>query len=258
MKSPDYAKLLAKLDKPPSGHNWVRLVHKDVPKTTKSILSFVKGKFQFTYRPAYAAIQDRIQLGITQETALKVARKSGSTTGHTPNEELVAAFFEHDKERQYTPHTSINFEKEQFAISRDIKVPIVPLSVIREGGKFVPIFICGWSNLDLTDFQRRLLVTIYEDAFLSLTDFLSSPAEFLFFPKVQMDEGKRRAAEVWSRGDYALLPDRDLNEAVEIFLLARDEVRLILMREMAEAAAKQKAPRESSVEWKVKDLFDRD
>lgn len=256
MKSVDYTKLLAKLDKPPSGHNWVRLVHNDVPKTTKSILSFVKSKFQFTYRAGYTAIQDRIQLGITQETALKIARNSGSATGHAPNEELVTAFFEYDKERRYAPNTSIGVEKEQFAISRDIQVPIVPLSVIRESGKFVPIFVCGWSSLDLTDFQRRLLVTIYEDAFLSLTDFLNSPAEFLFFPKTEADGVKKRAAEVWARGDYLLLPDRDLNEAVEIFLQARDDARLILMREMSEAATRKKATIEPLSDSLTKDLFD--
>ncbi|SCD24869.1 hypothetical protein BR141012304_20396 [Brucella inopinata] len=256
MKSVDYTKLLAKLDRPPSGHNWVRLVHSDVPKTTKSILSFVKGKFPFTYRPGYAAIQDRIQMGIAEETALKIACNSGSAAGYTSNSELVAAFFEYDKERRYTPHTSIGVEKERFAVSRDVEVPIVPLSVIREGGKFVPIFVCGWSKLDLTVFQRRLLVSIYEDAFLSLTDFLDSPAEFLFFPKTEQDGERERAAEVWERGDYSLLSDRDLNEAVDIFLQAREEARRILIAELAESAAKQETSSETPFYEASGDLFD--
>lgn len=254
----DYTKLLAKLDRPPAGHNWVRLVHSDVPKTTKSILALVKAKLRFTYRPGYAAIQDRIQLGISEDTARKIARKTGAVAGHTPNEELVAAFFEYDKGRRFPPHTSIGVEKERFAVSRDVEVPIVPLSVIRENGKFVPIFVCGWSSLNLTIFQRRLLVTIYEDAFLSLTDFLSSPAEFLFFPKIEQDGERKREAEVWNRGDYSLLPDRDLNEAVEIFLQAREEARRILVAEMAETTAKRETSMETPLDPPSEDLFDRE
>jgi hypothetical protein len=48
-------------------------------------------------------------------------------------------------------------------------------------------------------------MTIYEDAFLSLTDYQSSPAEILFFPRGEEadDHGRRiRDAEVWMRGDY--------------------------------------------------------
>ncbi len=65
-------------------------------------------------------------------------------------------------------------------------------------------------------------MTIYEDAFLSLTDFQDSSGEILFFPKTQLDDCVRREAEVWVRGDYELLSQTSLNEAVEIFLLARD------------------------------------
>lgn len=256
MKSIDYTKLLAKLDKPPSGHNWVRLVHSDVPKITKSILSFVKGTFPFTYRPSYAAIQDRIQLGISLETAIKITQKSGSTAGRKPNQELVSAFFEYDAQRGY-PQSFINVDRERFAVSKDIEVPVVPLSVIREKGQFVPIFLCGWSTLDLTDFQRKLLVTIYDDAFLSLTDFQNSPAEFLFFPKTEQDGEKKRNAEIWQRGDYSLLSDHELNDAVDIFLQARDQARLILLAEMTDAAAKAEVVSDVPTAGRIEDLFSR-
>ncbi|MBX5231631.1 hypothetical protein HJC02_04900 [Rhizobium sp. NLR4a] len=252
----DYLKLLAKLDKPPSGPNWVRFVQDDVARTTKSIVSFVKGSPRFTYSSGYVAIKDRIQLGIDLETALAVATRSGAPAGRTQNEELVKSFFEHDEKRRYAAHNCVDFDKEWFRVSRDVAVPVSPLCVIREQGQFVPLFVCGWSELNLTDFQRRLLVTICDDAFLSLTDYQSSPAEFLFFPKVDDGNEVRRTAEVWQRGDYDLLGNRDLNAAVEVFLQSRELARQILLKEMAEDAERQRREGPFVRPPRPRDLFD--
>lgn len=252
----DYVKLLAKLDRPPSGPNWVRFVQDDVARTTKSIVSFVKGSPRFTYSSGYTAIKDRIQLGINLETALAAATRSGAPAGRRQNEDLVKSFFEHDEERRYATHNFVEFDKEWFRVSRDVAVPVSPLCVIREQGQFVPLFVCGWSELNLSDFQRRLLVTICEDAFLSLTDYQNSPAEFLFFPKVDNGTELKRAAEVWKRGDYDLLGDQDLNTAVEIFLQSRELARKILLREMAEDAERRRREGPSAPVPRPRDLFD--
>lgn len=227
----DYKKVLGKLDRPPSGPNWARFVQDGVASTTKSIVTFAKGIPPFTYSPGYAAIKDRIQLGVDRETAIKITQRSGSPKGRNQNEELVNAFFAHDETRCYPANNFIEFEKEWFRVSRDVQVPVSPLSVIREKGQFVPVFVCGWADLSLSEFQRRLLVTICEDAFLSLTDFQSSPAEYLFFPKIDNGAECVRQAEVWSRGDYRQLSEAELNEAVQIFLHSREEARKILNAE---------------------------
>lgn len=73
-------------------------------------------------------------------------------------------------------------------------------------------------------------MTMYEDAFFSLTDYQESPAEVLFFPRVG-DGTLHREAEVWRRGDYELLRPRDLNECMENFLLARQQVRQLIITE---------------------------
>jgi len=80
-----------------------------------------------------------------------------------------------------------------------------------------------------------LLVTVCEDAFLSLTDYQASPAEFLFFPKATIGPDKgRRCPEVWLRGDYDLLSGSDLDEQVGLYLEAREEARRILLLAKAE------------------------
>ena len=131
-------------------------------------------------------------------------------------------------------------------MSRDVVVPVSPLSVIREHGAFVPIFVCGWNSNPLSLNQRRLLATISDDAFLSLTDFQKSPAEFLFFPKVGEGEDRKREPEVWQRGDYELLPKPALDRCVEIFLTAREAARTILLEEIAKEDERRRREGEPS------------
>lgn len=245
-------KVLRKLDHPPAGPNWVRFIYDDAPKTAKAIVRFAKGQPQFNYQPAYRAIKDRIELGISLEAALRVASQRVAPSGLVQNRELIEAFFDYDEDRQYSASNPIGFDLEYFRVSRDVVIPIAPLSIIRERGRFVPIFACGWTSNPLSLTQRRLLMTIYEDAFLSLTDYQNSPAEVLFFPKDKQSDGRERQPEIWKRGDFELLPKGDLNECVEIFILARDIARGVLSAEIndlrAKAAQEKEKPASGQVE----------
>jgi hypothetical protein len=243
-------KVLRKLDHPPAGPNWVRFIHyADAPRTAKSIIRFAKGQPPFNYQPAYRAIKDRIELGIDLDAARQVASKKVAPSGLIQNREVVEAFFEYDEKRQYSASNPIGFDLEYFRVSREVIVPVAPLSIIRENGKFVPIFVCGWTSNPLFLIQRRLLVTIYEDAFLSLTDYQKSPVEVLFFPRGEKDEdepGKsKRQPEIWLRGDYQLLSKRELDECVEIFINARDIAREVLLADIEALRAKAKAEAEA-------------
>lgn len=229
MTSTDYDKLLLKLDRLPSAPNWVRFVKDDAPSTAKEIIKFLRGRITFTYQPSYAVIKDCVELGLTLETAIEAVLSKGAPSGRSHNAELVTAFYKYQESRNYQPSGCLRFGKEYFRISRDLLIPVSPLSVIRENGKFLPIFLCGWAEVKLTDRQRRLLATICEDAFLSLTDFMNSPAEFLFFPR--LGKQQPRTSEVWQRGDYKLLSDVDLRECVEIYLAAREIVRKTLIEQ---------------------------
>ncbi len=239
-------KVLLKLDHPPAGPNWVRFIFDDPTRTAKAIVRFAKSQPPFNYHSAYAAIKDRIELGISLEVARKSVTMKGAPSGRSQNRELVEAFFKYDLRRQYSASNPITFEREFFRVSRDVVIPIAPLSIIRERGTFVPIFVCGWSSNPLFRLQRRLLMTIYEDAFLSLTDYQNSPAEVLFFPRNDEGEEPRREPEVWHRGDYELLSKRELDECVEIFIFARNQAREVLLAEIdqmqTQAEAEKSAP----------------
>ncbi len=230
----DLQAILRKLDRPPAGPNWVRFVHDEPERTAKAILSFAKGIPPFTYRSGYVAAKDRIELGIDKATALGIAQTRGAPAGRAQNAEFIEAFFEYDAERRYSAANSIDFEGGRFLVSREVWVPVSPLSVIREHGVFLPVFVCGWNTNPLSLTQRRLYATLQEDAFLSLTDFLKSPSETLFFPKVDIHGQKKRVPEVWRRGDYELLSKSELDRCVEVFLVARDAARAVLIEEITE------------------------
>lgn len=236
-------KVLRKLDRPPSGPNWVRFIYDDVLRTAKAILRFAKGQPPFSYQAAYAAIKDRIELLIELDAAVRVATSKGAPAGWTQNKELVEAFFEYDQRRKFSASNAIGFDREYFKVSRDVVVPVAPISVIREKGKFVPVFICGWADNPLLLSQRRLLATITDDAFLSLTDYQKSPSEYLFFPRDKEVGESKRQPEVWSRGDYDLLSKSELDQCLEVFVLAREIARQTLLQEIEELRAKERAER---------------
>lgn len=254
----DPKKALLRLDRPPAGQNWARLVRNNTPRTTKALLQFLEAIIPFTYQTGTAAIRDEFFFGIGEATAIRVTQLGGAPAGRSQNKEFVQAFFEHHRVRRYPIGVSVEFERQWFRISRDVAVPVSPLAVIRENERFVPIFVCGWSDLALDLSQRRLLMTIIEDAFLSLTDYQDSPAEFLFFPRRITDDGstKRRTAEVWKRGDYELLSQTDLDEHVQRFLNARDEVRQILEAEQRAEARRREEQRRLEEARKAEDPDD--
>lgn len=230
----DLIKALSKLDRPPSAVNWARFVHESRPKTTKSIVSFVTGIPQVVYSAGYTAIRDRLNLAIKEEMVIGAAARAAPKS-RAQNVELVQAFLNYEAERNYPLATNIEFDRQWFPISRELGVPVAPLTILRENGQFLPIFVCGWSDLALTPAQCRLLMTVIEDAFLSLTDFQSSPAEFLFFPRVKHGElkGERRPV-VWKRGEFDLLSQAQLEEQVETYLASRDDARAVILAKKAE------------------------
>lgn len=217
---------IKKIDRPPSVHNWVRYNYSDEVTTAKAIVSFVTGAPQITYAAGGPIIRDRIVLKVDRETALIAA----STRGHIKSRPHVAsyvnAFLDYDEIRNYSGSPSFDQDVAAYQVSRDIRVPAKPLVVISEGGILKPIFMVGWATMPLTLHQRRLLMTVLEDAVFSLTDFQSSPGEFVSFPKG--DNSSARSPEVWKRGDFDLLSSAEMKEQLEIYLLALARARIIL------------------------------
>lgn len=232
----------AKIERPPYAHNWVRYNYPDLPRTTKALVNFIEGRPQITYAAGMPIIKDRIAFGLDRETALKAAETKGHKKSQPYVREFVEAFLDFDEARHISGLPSYDQYVAPYPISRDIKVPVKPLIVISENGVLKPIFVVGWATMPLTLFQRRLLMTLLEDAVFSLTDFQKSPAEFISFPHIKGSNSAKRTPLVWKRGDYSALPATQMKEQAEIYLKALTAAKAIVARKTKSKQAPNDQP----------------
>jgi hypothetical protein len=221
-----------KLDRPPYAHNWVRYNYPELEKTTNELVAFALGRPQITYAAGAPIVRDRIALKLDRETALKAAASKGHKKSRPYVIEYVNAFYDYDEVRYFSGRPSYDEYVAPFQISREVRIPVKPLIVIAERGILEPVFSVGWATMPLIRFQRRLLMTVFEDAVFSLTDFQNSKGEFICFPKAKRSNSDARTSEVWRRGDYDLLSKSELKEQVEIYLLALQKAKTIVAERM--------------------------
>lgn len=209
--------LFRKLDRIPAAPNFVRYNFEELQRTLKAYVAFAKGMPTISYVEGLKIIKDLVLGLIDTVQAMKAAERLRESPSKEALVEFVEAFCGYALTRQYVATPTYSEFSTSFPIARELFIPVKPTLVAREGGQLKPIFVFGWKSVPLTHFQRRLLMTILEDAIFSLTDFESSDAEIVFLPEI---DGNRRA-EVWHRGDYELLSQVELKNQIELFLTAR-------------------------------------
>lgn len=211
--------LFRKLDRIPAAPNFVRYNFEDLAKTLKAYVAFAKGMPTISYVEGLKITKD-VVLGWTDiEQAKKAARLLRDSPSRRQVIEFVDAFCVYAETRRYVATPAYAEFSASFPIARELFIPVKPTLVAREGGQLKPIFVFGWKSVPLSLFQRRLLMTILEDAIFSLTDFENSDAEIVFLPE---NDGIR-TDEVWHRGDYELLTPLQLKNQIELFLSARSQ-----------------------------------
>ena len=210
--------IFSKLDRIPAAPNFVRYNFDDLAKTLKAYVAFAKGMPTVSYVEGLKIIKDLVLGWIDAEQAKKAAIKLKASPSRDAIIGFVNAFCRYAESRSYTATAAFAEFSTTFAVGRNLFLPVKPTLVAREDGQFRPIFVFGWKSVPLDRFQRRLLMTILEDAIFSLTDFSESDAEIVFLPEVN----GVRVPEVWHRGDYDLLSAAELRNQMELFLSARE------------------------------------
>lgn len=226
--------LYKKLDRIPAAPNFVRYNFEELVRTTKAYVQFAKGMPKVTYVFGITLIRDLVLGLIDIDQTRTAVRRIKNSPSKEANIEFVDAFCLYAEGRNYqaTPAYSQFFTN--FPIGRGLYVPVKPTLVARESGQLKPIFIFGWKTVPLNTHQRRLLMTILDDAIFSLTDFQESDSEIVFLPEV---DGERKP-EIWRRADYDLLSQVELANQMEIFLSARDAARPIIAEWLRKKNAK--------------------
>ena len=219
---------MAKVDKPPTAENWARMQHPDVNRTAKAIFNFLKGAPSWNYNPARSGAKYRIEDRITREMVLEVVRRSKNKIGRPFNIELIEAFLRYEESSPIDGVLAFDNFSEWFPLNRSVRIPVKPLTVIKENGAFSPIFLCPWSKVSFDHYQARLLMSILEEAIFRHSDFDDGIGKVLFFPKVAGEGGvQTRKPMVWTRGQFELLSRSEMNDQVSIFFESKKKAGLL-------------------------------
>lgn len=223
--------VLAKLDRPPGAHNWARCNQKELARTVTSLVNLALGFPKTSYIWAIKVIQDFLSFCLTDENARNQLVMNCPPSQFEDNSELLEAFLEYAKTRHFDAIRVFDEFTSSFRAGPDVNVPVKPTAILRENGVLKPLFVIGWARNSLDYYQRRLLSTVFEDAIFTLTDFIDSPGEVLFFPR---DGYGVRRVERWERRTYELLSSEDMRDQVERFIKARDQARPIIIQKLRE------------------------
>lgn len=232
--------ILKKVSSPPAPQNWVRLIIAgDELGTAVRIANLALGIPEFNYVVGTKMCHDRVRHQLELETALKATARFGAPAGREQNAAFVRAFYDYDKTRNYSQAKYLESYNGFFPISREVKIPTRPTFTILENKQQIPVVLCGWKAVPLDAGQRRIILTVYESGLFSYGQYRHSPAEIVFFPEIDTQEGPRRSAEVWRRGDHTLIPSGELRDLLDFYALAQEQAIPIIREKWAKKKEKE-------------------
>lgn len=244
--------MAAKLERIPFAHNWARYIHPSLDETVEALVGFARNVPRITYVDGQKIIYDRIVLKTDPMTAIRASQRGVHKKSRPHVESYVRAFLKWDQHIQLVGLPSITEEVQPFRLSRGLFVPVKPLVISAKGGKLQPFFSVGWATLPFSEFQYRLLMTVFEDALFSLEDYDDAEGLFAVFPKDGRKPDAARKPIVWKRGDFDLFSATQLRDIVEMYLDALVVAKEIIANDPAPDPA---APREPETDPRQLPLF---
>lgn len=203
------------LRRPPKAHNWVRNCDQSRHKVAKRLVRLALNPPRMNYLPGDDLVRQRLTLQTDVETLRKAAARLKGDDRRRLNTEYFEAFLAAEDKLGLAGLPAYDFAVTPFRIGPGLVAPVQPLAVLRRQDKLLPVMMVGWSTMPLTHTQKRLLMTVYEDALFSLTDFQSANGVFVSFPK--NDNGVRTEC-VWERGDFRLMQDDELRHHAKVYI----------------------------------------
>ncbi|MGB3627735.1 MAG: hypothetical protein WA989_18055 [Henriciella sp.] len=197
---------------PPAAHNAVRFIGTTLDATARSVYRFKKGSPRISYQTAYNAIHDHVHWGLDEGTLIKMVQRLKSEQNRKCNHEFLQAYFDYHSALGLEGVPAFDDQVVAFRVSAGLKLPVKPTAIVAGEDRFNVLTCLGWSTTNLSDFQKRLWMTIHEDALFSLTDFRTARGVFSMYPKIK---GERELV-MWERGDYDLLSMGELDDNLDM------------------------------------------
>lgn len=227
--------VLKKVANPPAPQNWVRLIEPDdLWQTARKIAAFALGVPEFNYVVGTKMCHDKVKHDLDLSTALKACARYGAPAGREQNASFVKAFYAFDANRRYSEARYFDSYSGFFPTSREVKIPTKATFTIIENKKQVPVVLCGWKSVPLDFTQRKIVSTVYESGLFSYGPYRHSPAEIVFFPEFETDDGFERFPEVWKRGEFGLLTSAEIRDLLEFYALAQEQAVPIIHEKWAQ------------------------
>lgn len=224
----DIEKAIRKLGRPPRPQNFVRNVNDSIEKTAKSLVGLALGFPTVTYAAGTKIVKDCIDLNLDASTALNAATTKGAAASRVHNSHYVSAFLEERDSLGLVGRKSFDQFVSPYRVSADVQLPVQPLTVLLDSGRFRTVSVVGWTNVPFDDFKWRLYFSILEDAVFSLEDFEDARGVFYAFPRSKKTDPKSRSALVAERGDFKLFSSSDLKEIMDNYVKALELAKEIL------------------------------
>jgi hypothetical protein len=228
----DVEQLIAKVRKPPTLQNWVRLNHRRRDETTRSIAKFVLGKPRHALAKVYSIIADYITFGISKRDAETALQKITNPLVRRLGREIMAVLLPWLDQAQIKGIEVFHSLSVPFPIGRGILVPVKPTFVFQYERKLIPVFVIGWAGMPFDDFQKQLLGTIIRQAILTLEGFEGSDAHIICVPRIKGSRSERYIRH-WKISDVPSLSDEELREQFDRFGNALDDAVPIVLDELA-------------------------
>jgi hypothetical protein len=228
----DIEQLIAKVRKPPSLQNWVRLNHRRRDETTRRIARFVLAKPRHALANIYTLIADYVTFGVGKEAVVKGLARITNPLVRRLGREIVSALLPWLDKEDIKGIEVFHRLNVPFPIGRGILVPVKPTFVFQHGRSLTPVFVIGWASMPFSDYQKQLFATIIHRAILTLEGFEGSDAHIVCVPRIKGSRSERYVRP-WKVSDVALLSDEDLRAQFDRFGNALDDAVPIVLEELA-------------------------
>ena len=207
--------------------NWARHNFRRLDKTRKGLLRFAAVPPVHSLGEVYgicsAIVTDQISLAQAMACVDRIKHPITRKAGR----EIIPPFHSYAREEELDGLSAFKRFNTPYPIGRGpddttLNIPVVPTFTILSDRRLTPVFVIGWANMALDDYQKHLLSTIIKNAVLTQQDFLDSDGMVICTPKTKF--GGSRLIRAWSVREYAVLSEEELQDQFARYGIALSEV----------------------------------
>lgn len=224
-------KLIRKLRRPPTAHNWVKSIKGRRDETAKALHNFAINPPRSSLLAAIAICVQIVVDGISEPQAQKCVDTIKKEGDRERASWIIRAFFAHAKANEWSGIQVFRDMVEFYHVSAGVKVPVKPTFVLNEDGKLVPYFVIAWSRMDLSPYQLRILATIIQEAILTLEEFQGSDAVIVCTPVAPHCKKERWVFE-HRVSNFEPLSDDEKQELFDRYAGAMDDAEKLIIESL--------------------------